>query len=148
MQSQMQQLFRVALGLDEPWAVSKIEFSDEQHQLDLWLDFPTGGKFPCPQCGKGGLGVYDSVERTWRHLNFFQHKTFLHARQPRIECPDHGVKTVEVPWARPRAGFTLLMEAFILVLVQGGMTATQAARLVDEHDTRLSSLSRSMNTLM
>lgn len=29
------------------------------------------------------------------------------------------------------------MEAFILVLVQGGMTATQAARLVDEHDTRL-----------
>ena len=34
-------------------------------------------------------------------------------------------------------GFTLLVEAFILVLVQGGMTATQAARLVDEHDTRL-----------
>jgi transposase len=137
MQSQMQQLFRVALGLDEPWVVSKIEFSDAQHQLDLWLDFPAGSKFPCPQCGRAGLGVYDSVERTWRHLNFFQHKTFLHARQPRIECPDHGVKTVQVPWARPRAGFTLLMEAFILVLVQGGMTATQAARLVDEHDTRL-----------
>jgi hypothetical protein len=34
-------------------------------------------------------------------------------------------------------GFTLLMEAFILVLVQGGMTPTQAARLMDEHDTRL-----------
>jgi transposase len=29
------------------------------------------------------------------------------------------------------------MEAFVLVLVQGGMTAAQAARLVDEHDTRL-----------
>ena len=29
------------------------------------------------------------------------------------------------------------MEAFILLLVQGGMTPTQAARLVDEHDTRL-----------
>jgi transposase len=137
MQSQIQQLFRVALGLAEPWAVSKIEFSDEQHQLDLWLDFSVGSKFPCPQCGRTGLGVYDSIERTWRHLNFFQHKTFLHARQPRIDCPDHGVRTVETPWARPRAGFTLLMEAFILVLVQGGMTATQAARLVDEHDTRL-----------
>ncbi|MCH7871603.1 MAG: P27 family phage terminase small subunit [Planctomycetes bacterium] len=81
--------------------------------------------------------MYDSSERTWRHLNFFEHKTLLHARQPRVECPDHGVKTVEVPWARPGSGFTLLMEAFILLLVQGGMTAAQAARLIDEHDTRV-----------
>ena len=137
MESQIQQLFRVALGLAEPWGVSKIEFSDEQHQLDLYLDFPAASQFSCPQCGRADCGVYDSSERTWRHLNFFQHKTFLHARQPRIQCPDDGVKTVEVPWARPGVGFTLLMEAFILVLVQGGMTPTQAARLIDEHDTRL-----------
>jgi transposase len=136
MSSQIQQLFRAALGLAEPWVVSKIEFSDEQHQLDLHLDFPAGSRFPCPQC-QADCGVYDSEERTWRHLNFFQHKTFLHARQPRVHCAEHGVKTVAVPWARPGAGFTLLMEAFLLVLVQGGMTAAQAARLVDEHDTRL-----------
>jgi transposase len=137
MQSQIQQLFRVALGLAEPWVVSKIESSQEQHQLDLYLDFPAGSKFACPVCGRSGCGVYDTEPRTWRHLNFFQHKTGLHARQPRVLCPDDGVKTVEVPWARPGVGFTLLMEAFILVLVQGGMTPTQAARLIDEHDTRL-----------
>ena len=79
----------------------------------------------------------DSRERTWRHLNFFQHKTLLHARQRRIECHDHGVKTVDVPWARSGVGFTLLMEAFILVLIQGGMTPAQAGRVIDEHDTRL-----------
>ena len=133
----MQELFRVALGLAQPWKVSKIEFSQEQHQLDLWLDFPAGSRFACPECGRAGCGVYDSAERVWRHLNFFQHKTLLHARQPRIECPDHGVKTVEVPWARPGGGFTLLMEAFILVLIQGGMTPAQAGRVIDEHDTRL-----------
>jgi transposase len=137
MERAMQELFRVALGLAEPWKVSKIEFSQEQHQLDLWLDFPAGSRFACPECGRGDCGVYDSTERAWRHLNFFQHKTFLHARQPRVECPDHGVKTVEVPWSRPGSGFTLLMEAFILVLVQSGMTAAQAARLIGEHDTRL-----------
>jgi hypothetical protein len=53
MQSQIQQLFRLALGLAEPWVVSKIEFSDEQHQLDLWLDFPGGSKFPCPRSAAG-----------------------------------------------------------------------------------------------
>lgn len=133
---QMENLFRVALGLAEPWVVSKIEFSEDKQQLDMWLDFPVGSRFACPECERPG-GVYDTADRTWRHLNFFQHKTFLHARQPRIECPDHGVKTIEVPWARPGAGFTLLMEAFILVLVQNGMTPKQAARLMDEHDTRL-----------
>ena len=61
----------------------------------------------------------------------------LHARRPRVECPDHCVKTVEVPWARPGSGFALLMEAFILLLVQGGMTAAQAARLIDQHDARV-----------
>jgi len=155
MRDQMRELFRVALGLAEPWVVSKIEFSEDQRQLDLWLDFPAGSRFACPECGRdeqseqgkhderderderGGCGVYDSSERTWRHLNFFQHKTLLHARQPRIECPNHGVKTVEVPWSRPGSGFTLLMEAFILVLVQSGMTPAQAAGLIGEHDTRL-----------
>ncbi len=134
---QTNELFRIALGLAEPWVVGKIAFSEDQRQLELWLDFPSGSRFSCPECGRGGCGVYDSSERTWRHLNFFEHKTLLHARQPRIECPDHGVKTVEVPWSRPGSGFTLLMEAFILVLVQGGMTAAQAARLIDEHDTRV-----------
>lgn len=130
-------LFRVALGLAEPWQVVKIEFSAEGKQLDLWLDFPRGGTFACPVCGRAGCGVYDTAKRTWRHLNFFQHKTLLHARQPRIECPDHGVKTVEVPWARPGVGFTVLMEAFILMLVQNGMTPNQVGRMIGEHDTRV-----------
>ena len=137
MQNQMRELFRVALGLAEPWRISKVEFSADQQQLDLWVDFPSGSRFACPECGRSECGAYDTSERTWRHLNFFQYKTLLHARQPRVECPDHGVKTVEVPWAKPGSGFTLLMEAFILVLVQSGMTAAQAARLIGEHDTRV-----------
>jgi transposase len=133
---QMNDLFRIALGLAEPWVVKKVEFSAEERKLDLWLDFPGGSQFACPVCGKS-CGAYDSDERIWRHLNFFEHKTLLHARQPRIRCSDHGVRTVEVPWARPGVGFTLLMEAFILMLVQGGMTPTQAGRLIEVHDTRI-----------
>jgi transposase len=136
MQTQLEQLFKMALGLSEPWVVKQIEFSESAHQLELWLDFPAGSQFACPQCQEA-CGVYDTAERSWRHLNFFEHKTFLHCRQPRVQCREHGVKTVEVPWARPGMGFTLLMEAFILVLIQGGMTVAQASRLIDEHDTRL-----------
>lgn len=132
-----EELFRIALGLAQPWTVTEIAFSEDQHQLDLHLDFPKGSRFDCPECGRGGCPVHDTQERTWRHLNFFQHKTFLHARQPRVTCPEHGVKTVEVPWARPQVGFTLLMEAFVMALLQHGMTPNQVAQTIGEHDTRI-----------
>jgi transposase len=80
--------------------------------------------------------VHDTVKKTWRHLNFFQHQAFLHARVPRIDCPDCGVRLVAVPWARPGSGFTLLFEAFVMTLVKG-MPVAAAARVVGEHDTRL-----------
>jgi transposase len=131
------ELFSMALGLAKPWSVVRVEFSEQDQQLDLWLDFPAGSTFVCPECDQSGCKVHDTSERTWRHLDFFQHKTLLHARQPRIVCPEHGVKTATVPWARPGSGFTLLMEAYIVLLIHNGMTPTQAGRLVDEHDTRI-----------
>jgi transposase len=80
--------------------------------------------------------VHDTVKKTWRQLNFFQHEAFLHARVARIDCPDCGVRLVNVPWARPGSGFTLLFEAFVMALVKD-MPVAAAARLVGEHDTRL-----------
>jgi transposase len=131
------ELFSMALGLAKPWAVVRVEFSGEDQQLELWLDFPPGSTFPCPECSLAGCKVHDTSERTWRHMDFFQHKTFLRARQPRVICPVHGVRTAKVPWARPESGFTLLMEAYIVLLVQNGMTPREAGRVVAEHDTRL-----------
>ena len=130
-----EQLFTIALGLEKPWHVTKIEFNPDEQRIDLFLDFQRGSKFRCPACGKEAP-VYDSEEKTWRHLNFFQHKAYLHARQPRTVCPTCGVLTVSVPWARPKSDFTLLFEAFVLALVRQ-MPVKAIARLVGEHDTRL-----------
>ena len=129
-------LFQLALGLVPPWMVADAKFDADKKRLDIEIDFKTGGRFACPECGKADCPVHDTVKKTWRHLNFFQHQAFLHARVPRIDCPDHGVRLVAVPWARPGSGFTLLFEAFIMTLVKG-MPVAAAARLVGEHDTRL-----------
>lgn len=130
------ELFRLALGLSEPWQVSALEFSVEKRRLDITIDFPQGSQFPCPKCGCA-CNAYDTEERTWRHLNFFQHETYLHARQPRVECPTHKVKTVEVPWARPGSGFTQLFEALVMMMAQSGMTVKAIGELVGEYDTRI-----------
>ena len=129
-------LFQLALGLVPPWMVKACNFDAAKKRLDIEIDFARGGRFPCPHCAKADCPVHDTSMQEWRHLDFFQHQAFLHARTPRITCPDCGVKQIAVPWARPGSGFTLLFEALTMTLVTH-MPVAAVARLVGEHDTRL-----------
>jgi hypothetical protein len=55
---------------------------------------------------------------------------------PRSNCPDHGVLSVAVPWAREGSGFTLLFEALAMLLCRE-MPMAAVADALGEHDTRL-----------
>jgi transposase len=136
MQAQDLLLFQAALGLTAPWQVTSVEFDVEAKRLDLRVDFPKGATFCCPECDRAGLKAYDTEEKTWRHLDFFQHQAYLTARVPRVECPEHKVRLVAVPWARPRSGFTLLFEALVMAMVREMPVATLAG-LVGESDMRI-----------
>lgn len=115
--------------------MSRCSFKVESERLDIYLDFPRGSAFPCPECGDE-VKAYDTEALTWRHLNFFQHQTYIHARTPRVQCSRCGVHRIAVPWARPESGFTLLFEAYVLQLAKA-MPIQAIARLVAEHDTLL-----------
>jgi transposase len=136
MQAQDLRLFQAALGLSDPWQVTSVEFDRETKRLDLRIDFPKGATFCCPECDRSGLKAYDTEEKTWRHLDFFQHQAYLTARVPRVECPEHKVRLVALPWARPRSGFTLLFEALVMALVRE-MPVAAVAGLIGEHDTKV-----------
>jgi len=130
------EIFQLALGLTPPWEVVSSDFDPQQKRLDIKIDFPRGSTFVCPKCGQPGHKAYDTVEKTWRHLNFFQHEAYLTARVPRIRCDKCGFQRVTVPWARFASGFTLLFEAMIMTLVKS-MPVKTVASYVGEHDTRL-----------
>ncbi|MES0385816.1 MAG: ISL3 family transposase [Hyphomicrobium sp.] len=129
-------LFQLALGLVPPWLVNDVRFDANKKQLDIEIDFARGGRFPCPNCNAADCPVHDTAMQKWRHLDFFQHQAFLHARTPRITCPTCGVKQIAVPWARAGSGFTLLFEALAMTLVTH-MPVRAAANLLNEHDTRI-----------
>jgi len=130
-----EELFTAALGLGQQWRVVECRFEREPKQLELRLEHVRGQHFECPQCGTL-CGVHDTIERRWRHLNFFQYRCELVARVPRTWCGKDGVLQVQVPWAREGSGFTLMMEALMLLL-SAEMPVNAMADLLDEHDTRL-----------
>jgi transposase len=130
-------LFTLALQLTPEWRVTDCVLDQPGRRLTLKLDFQPGSKFAAPGAGHQLLcPVHDTVEKSWRHLDFFQYQTELVARVPRVKTPEGTVVQVAVPWARPGSGFTLMFEAWALLLC-GEMPVQEAGRLLGEEDTRL-----------
>jgi transposase len=123
------ELYRHLLGLEPPWTVARVELSVQAGRVDVWAEHPRGVRWPCPQC-ESPLSVYDhGEERTWRHLDSCQFLTYLHARPPRVICPQHGVHQVALPWAEPMSRFTILFER-LAIEVLNECNVGGAARLL------------------
>jgi transposase len=104
------ELYRQLLGLASPWTVTRVELAVKEQRVDVWAGHGEGERWPCPECG-AVLPLYDHTEeRAWRHLDSCQFKTYLHARPPRVQCGEHGVRQVRLPWAEAWARFTTLFE--------------------------------------
>jgi len=104
------ELYRHLLGLEPPWEVSRVELALKDGRVDVWAEHSSKVRLACPECGRE-LAVYDhAAEREWRHLDSCQFLTYLHARPPRVECPEHGVRQVMLPWAEAMSRFTTLFE--------------------------------------
>ncbi|EQD46612.1 transposase IS204/IS1001/IS1096/IS1165 family protein, partial [mine drainage metagenome] len=102
------ELYRHLLGIVAPWSVERVEMSVAERRVDVWVAHPAETRWACPECGQL-LSLFDHAEeRTWRHLDSCQFLTYLHARVPRVECPQHGKLQARVPWAEPNSRFTAL----------------------------------------
>jgi transposase len=103
-------VFRTLLGLEHPWRVDQVLLSSKEKQLDLWLVHHARASFACPECGQV-RPLYDHVPwRRWRHLDHGDYRTWLHARVPRVACPEHGTHQACIPWALPGARYTIAFE--------------------------------------
>ncbi len=131
------QIFALGLGLTPPWKLvdQRLDIKKNPHELHLRIQADRGAEYPCPECGKM-CKAHDFKELTWRHLNFFQHHCYLTAPVPRTNCTEHGIKRIQVPWAREGSQFTLLFEQVAMTLVRE-MPVLAAARIMEITDQRL-----------
>jgi transposase len=82
--------------------------------VDVFLGHAKSVRFACPTCGQM-CGVYDHLApRRWRHLDSCHFRTVLHAQPPRVQCPEHGVRQIALPWAEGNARFTRMFESLAI----------------------------------
>jgi transposase len=121
-------LYARILGVDRPWQVTDVELRLEAGEVEVKVAYAASETVSCPQCG-GPAKRYDTRLRRWRHLPTCQYKTVLAAEVPRVDCPQHGVKTLGVPWSDPGSGFTALFEALVIDWLREASTLAVARRL-------------------
>lgn len=109
--------YGLLLGLGEEWEVTDVVLDLPGKRVDIYVSYKERSAI-CPVCGRL-VGVHDrQAERVWRHLDTMQFETRIHAETPRSDCPEHGVKVIELPWADKSSHFTLLFEAFALRVIK------------------------------
>ena len=76
-----QTMFSMALGISEPWYISDVAMQQSEKdpnrmEMRIKVDFREGSKFPYPGEAEA-VSVYDTHEKTWRHINFFQYRCYI-----------------------------------------------------------------------
>lgn len=131
----MENIFEQALGVESPWFIESKTFNVQEKRLDIYINFKKGWRFPLEEGGPS-YPVHDTEEKTWRHMNFFQHECHLHVRVPRVRTDEGRTITVLPPWAGRMIGFSLLFEVLLLELCKN-MPVSQVAQMTNVADKKL-----------
>ena len=122
-------LYTEILGLEKPWIVTDVNLDIDNEEVRVFIKYDSKTGI-CPICQRN-CSIYDSRnDRTWRHLDTCQMKTYLTGNLPRITCPEHGVNSIAVSWAEPFSHFTMLFERFAINLLQATQNQTKAAAIL------------------
>jgi transposase len=95
---QDRELYRQILGIEAPWLVERVELKLAEGEVHVYLEHGELESWRCPECAASCQLHDHQGERQWRHLDTCQYQTILHARPPRTECSEHGVRVVKLGW--------------------------------------------------
>lgn len=142
----IEQLFSAALGIVDPWYIKLVNFDSASKKLDIEVDFKKGSRFQddSPNANSNTNSsedlktykAYDTIKKTWRHLNFFEHECYLHCRTPRIQTDAGTTKLIMPTWSGIMNGWTLLFEALIMKLAKQ-MAVNNVADLLKISDDKI-----------
>lgn len=106
-------LYATILGIRSPWSVIDVSLDTSAQEVEVRVRLDPKAPLQCPVCAAESRR-YDSRPRRWRHLDTCQYRTILVADVARVECKEHGVLQMFLPWAEPGSRFTALFEALVI----------------------------------
>jgi transposase len=124
------QLYEQLLGLNKPWSVDRVELELEQKRITVHVQCEQGTVWGDPETGQDRAHVHGWAERSWRHLDTCQFETRIVAKVPRLKFKSGRVEDATVPWAERYSRITVMMEAFVVRLLQAAANVSRVTKLI------------------
>lgn len=113
-----------------PWFVSRVVLDPGSKRFDAFLDHVENCRWQCPTCQRESC-ISDYVgDRVWMDLDSGIYHVYLHARIPRIECPEHGKLQVRIPWAERHSRFSMRFETSAINMMEN-MDILNTSKILD-----------------
>ena len=123
------QFFDLLLNLGDNWQVKKVEADYKLSEIYVFIEF-IGNQAEDSETMEM-CKLYDHApERTWRHLDTMQYKTYIKCKLPRIKDKKGKVVTITPPWASKHERHTYLFEHAIIDLLLVTKNQTKTAELM------------------
>lgn len=123
------QFFDLLLNLSEDWQVDDVIVNFKSEEVTIMIKH-VGKQVKCPD-SLDMFTIYDHApERTWRHLDTMQYKTYISCRLPRVKNKTGKVVTIRPPWASKHERHTYLFEHAAIDLLLATKNQTNTAALM------------------
>jgi len=116
------------LGIKPPWLITDVQVSHTEQSVRIFIALDDSASATCPECHKPS-SRYGTNRREWRHLDTCQYQTILVGDIPRVECSEHGVRQISVPWAADGSRYTALFETLVIDWLMDAPTSAVAEHM-------------------
>jgi transposase len=123
-------LYSQILEIRPPWFVSGVSVDPAREEVLVRVELLRGSELRCPVCSAVCSGYDSGEDRRWRHLDSCGFKTYLVSKTIRMNCPEHGVKTLGVPWSEAYSRYAAQFECMAIQIILATKSQVRAARIL------------------
>jgi len=112
---EMSKVLEQLLPLGKDWEITGVFLQEDLKRITITVGFNSDFY----RFEGNNYKLYDELpEREWQHLPWFQYRCYIKCKIPRYVSTEGQVKSIPVPWAESRKGYTNLFAAHVIAMLQ------------------------------
>jgi len=124
------EFFNIISDFGEDWLITKIDSNVLEKEVYITLEY-IGEKYYDPMTEEE-VTLYDhSPERSWRHLDVWDYRTYIKCKIPRVLCSNGKVKKMNVGWSANNDRHTYSFEIKVIDTLLATKNQTKTSELLN-----------------
>jgi len=112
---EMSKVLEQLLPLGKDWEITGVVLQEDLKRITITVGFNSDFY----RFEGNSYKLYDELpEREWQHLPWFQYRCYIKCKTPRYVSTEGQVKSIPVPWAESRKGYTNLFATHVIAMLQ------------------------------